>query len=338
MSSLFKRNNWTLQYTNNDRSPKKKQFSLGTTSKEIAQRLKAELDDLYFRGLFDPWTDDFREVLERRKRPGKPQKLVDVQDAKEKFVRSRQGLSEATIDKYEMVTRLFSEFVGGQLQSVDPEDVSAFLESRDLSLTSKHVYRRHLSVFFNWCADRDWIEDNPADAVSLQRKPDKKPKAFTQEEVEKLAEEATGELSSIIIVAAYTGLRLSKVTGLTWEDVDLERKEVSVSRTKSGKDRTVPLPERAVEEFQEMSGDGEVFSLRRFQASQDFLEVRREVFPKKKDHSFHSLRHSYCTWLAEASVPIHTIKRLAGHQSIETTMRYIHGLRGGQEYVDDALN
>lgn len=83
--------------------------------------------------------------------------------------------------------------------------------------------------------------------------------------------------------------------------------------------------------------EGSDFDSRRFEARQDVLEVRREVFPGKEVHSFHSLRHSYCTWLAEAGTPVHLIKRLAGHQSIETTMQYIHNLSGGHDHVDEAF-
>ena len=39
---------------------------------------------------------------------------------------------------------------------------------------------------------------------------------------------------------------------------------------------------------------------------------------------WHALRHSFCTNLAAAGVPVHQVKRLAGHKSIETTMRYMH--------------
>ena len=78
MSSLFKRSSWTLQYSNENRTPSKRQFSLGTKSKSVAERLQAELDDLYLRGLFDPWTDDFREALENQKRPGKPQQTIGL--------------------------------------------------------------------------------------------------------------------------------------------------------------------------------------------------------------------------------------------------------------------
>ena len=37
---------------------------------------------------------------------------------------------------------------------------------------------------------------------------------------------------------------------------------------------------------------------------------------------FHTLRHSYATWLAEAGVPIRSIMALCGHKRIETTLRY----------------
>lgn len=336
MSSLFKRSSWTLQYSDENRTPSKRQFSLGTKSKETAERLKAELDDLYLRGLFDPWTDNFREALEKQKRPGKPQQTIGLVEAKEKFVASRRGLSGRTVEKYEMVTRLFAEHVGeARILDIGPKHVSEFLEARDLSLTSKHVYRRHLSVFFNWCADQGWLSANPADQVNLERKPEKKPKAFTKEEVDALIKEADGELATIILLASSTGIRLGKLVSLQWGDVRLDEREAHVQNTKGGKERTVPLPERATETLRELPGEeGTIFTTRRFEASQRFLEVRREVFPGKDDHSFHSLRHSYCTWLAESSTPIHTIKRLAGHESIETTMQYIHNLSGGHEHVD----
>jgi len=39
---------------------------------------------------------------------------------------------------------------------------------------------------------------------------------------------------------------------------------------------------------------------------------------------FHILRHTFCSRLAARNVPMLTIKELAGHASIETTMRYMH--------------
>ena len=52
-----------------------------------------------------------------------------------------------------------------------------------------------------------------------------------------------------------------------------------------------------------------------------FKKVNR-LLPKDECYVFHTLRHSYATWLAEAGVPIRTIMSLCGHKNIDTTLRY----------------
>mgnify|MGYP006426804351 CR=1 FL=1 len=344
MSSLFKRSKWTLQYHDDDRSPSKKQFSLRTTNKRTATKLKAELDDLYQRGLFDPWTDDFRDRLEELKRPDKPKGQTSLLEAKQAFIESRQGLADRTVGQYELVTRLFTTYAGeAAIAAITPADVQAFLQSGDLSLTTKHSYQRHLSVFFRWCQDQSWISENPASKVRLQRKPDKRPKAFTREEVSKLVEKASGYLKPLIVLATRTGLRRSELSRLQWEDVDLIQKRLHVTgQTKSGKERTVPLPADAINALGSLNERrGYVFHLKYHNVrihpdtfTHDFTDHRREVLPDHTSYSFHCLRHTFCTWLAEAGVPIHTIKELAGHSSIQTTMQYVHALTDGKEHVE----
>ena len=52
-----------------------------------------------------------------------------------------------------------------------------------------------------------------------------------------------------------------------------------------------------------------------------FKKVNR-LIPKEDSYVFHTLRHSYATWLAEAGVPIRNIMALCGHKRIDTTLRY----------------
>jgi integrase len=52
------------------------------------------------------------------------------------------------------------------------------------------------------------------------------------------------------------------------------------------------------------------------------------------DVTWHPLRHTFCTRLAMLGVPVVTIKELAGHASITTTMRYMHVVKGA---ADDAI-
>lgn len=45
---------------------------------------------------------------------------------------------------------------------------------------------------------------------------------------------------------------------------------------------------------------------------------------KIDDYTWHCNRHTFCSWLAMAGVPMKAIQELAGHQSIATTARYMH--------------
>jgi integrase len=52
-----------------------------------------------------------------------------------------------------------------------------------------------------------------------------------------------------------------------------------------------------------------------------FRKVNK-LIPKDENYVFHTLRHSFATWHAEAGTPIRTLMALMGHKRIETTLRY----------------
>ena len=53
--------------------------------------------------------------------------------------------------------------------------------------------------------------------------------------------------------------------------------------------------------------------------------------------SFHSLRHTYISWMIMAGVPVPVVQKLAGHADLKTTMGYVHlapdSLRGAVQRV-----
>jgi integrase len=67
------------------------------------------------------------------------------------------------------------------------------------------------------------------------------------------------------------------------------------------------------------------------------MDLDRKVLPEKKGYSLQSLRQMFCTRLAEAGVPVHVIKGLAGHASIDTTMRYVHSISDARGHVEGAF-
>ena len=59
--------------------------------------------------------------------------------------------------------------------------------------------------------------------------------------------------------------------------------------------------------------------------------------PPEKRVSFHTLRHAFCSWLAQEGVPLRVIKELAGHKTIQTTMRYAHLLPDVRKKAVEAM-
>ena len=49
----------------------------------------------------------------------------------------------------------------------------------------------------------------------------------------------------------------------------------------------------------------------------------------------HDLRHTGLTWMADAGVPVHVLRKIAGHGSLSTTQRYLHP---DQRSITDAGN
>jgi len=89
------------------------------------------------------------------------------------------------------------------------------------------------------------IPYNPADAVEAPRRKRKEPRAYTEEEVNRLLAAAEGtRLYAPIALAAYTDMRLGEVLGLRWEDVDFEDATIFVRRAlKRSKERGLVLEE-----------------------------------------------------------------------------------------------
>ncbi|GAA0902350.1 hypothetical protein GCM10009557_78350 [Virgisporangium ochraceum] len=52
----------------------------------------------------------------------------------------------------------------------------------------------------------------------------------------------------------------------------------------------------------------------------------------------HDLRHTGLTWLADAGVPVHVLRKIAGHGSLSTTQRYLHPDRRSIEAAGEALS
>ena len=141
------------------------------------------------------------------------------------------------------------------------------------------------------------------------------------------------DLGDIIITAGYTGMRKGELLKLKCRDIDFRLGVIHVGglpdvKTKASNYRSVPIHDRIADMLVKRIADHaphkHVFGsdwtnpdqlLRAFRKVRDFCG-------HSQAYCFHTLRHSYGTWLAEADVPLLTIRDLMGHKRIETTMLY----------------
>jgi len=140
-----------------------------------------------------------------------------------------------------------------------------------------------------------------------------------------------------------TGLRESNVTGLLWEQLDMQRQcaWVHADQAKAKKAIAVPLNNAAINIVREQIGKnnthvftykGKPVSRANNHAWQKAL-VRADI----KDFRWHDLRHTWASWHIQNGTPIHVLQELGGWADLSMVLRYAH-LSGEhlREYVNNA--
>ncbi len=182
-------------------------------------------------------------------------------------------------------------------------------------------------------------------------KPLQLPKVLGEHELERLFRAVSNLKHKAILLTAFScGLQVSEVVRLKLSDIDSDRMQVLIQRSKGKKDRYVtlspilldilrqylklqnPRPKVYLFEGQRV---GEAYSLR---SAQVIFQRALKAASIHKDVSFHSLHHRYATHLLEKGVDIRYIKELLGHFDIKTTERYLHVAREKLIHIKSPLD
>ena len=105
-----------------------------------------------------------------------------------------------------------------------------------LSATSTNMMLSILNLAFEYACDMEYIEENPCLRVRRMKAETKRVEAFTVEEQRALESEISrfdDRRLHGILLCLYTGLRIGELLGLTWNDVDLDRGVIKITKTVS---------------------------------------------------------------------------------------------------------
>jgi integrase len=126
---------------------------------------------------------------------------------------------------------------------------------------------------------------------------------------------------------------MSEQYGLRWSQVDFERRQIHLPKTKNGHPRTIPLNAAALGALRGLMKSAKpratdpVFPSSRSGGS---LQGSRGWFPTALEeaqianYSWHSNRHTFASRLVMAGVDLRTVAELLGHRTLQMVMRYSH--------------
>lgn len=243
-----------------------------------------------------------------------------------------------TTEQFSSILKEFSEFYQNpQLAEIDSKMIDKYLQNKaKVSLYTAQKHLAYLRSAFNKAQNDKYILSNPFNSVSNFKIPEKQP-LFIDEasfySLLRVIEEK--DFRDIIIFAVKTGLRQMELITLTWNQINFRDKYLILDNlshtTKSKKIRTIPLSIEALQILTEREINKtceNVFTYNNQIFNPEFLRKRFKKYVKKAELNpklkFHSLRHTFASWLVQKGVSIYQVSKLLGHANVETTEIYSH--------------
>ena len=233
------------------------------------------------------------------------------------------------------INRYFGELL---LPEVTPKRIEAYIAKRKADGVSDITIHHELNLLrhaFNLAFKRwDLINKNPFDKVTLPSGENPRIRYLKPDEETRLFKELEDRpmLRSVVIIAQETGLRLTNICELTWDQADLFKRALEIEHTKTGRPVWIPMTDNVYQELVKLNKVRDLASNRVFWIDGKpitrgwiGLAFRRLVKRAKVENfRFHDLRHDFCSRLVQAGQPLHVVAELAGHSKITTTQRYAH--------------
>lgn len=199
-------------------------------------------------------------------------------------------------------------------------------------------YLSSLSALFETAIKEwHWIEKNP---VRMIRKPtvsNSRTRFLSEEEGQSLISSCKKSknpyLYPVVVLALCTGMRKGEILWLKWKDIDFEKKLIVLEKTKNGKVRYVPMVSSAFQVLKSLFRKETLVepSYHVFPSlnPKRYLDIRTAwYFALKraniKEFTFHSLRHSCASFLAQSGANQRDIAAILGHSDLRMTFRYSH--------------
>jgi site-specific recombinase XerD len=248
-------------------------------------------------------------------------------------------MKPSAAQRYKVSARpLLKHFEDMYLDQVNKTTLAEFVRTRRRDGASTATVRRDLGCLSSAlsCAMRwDWIDQNIVKAMDKRGLKESQPRVrwLRQREYQTIMDVATtARQRTMIVLLVETGMRLGEMLGLDRRhDIDLERKEIYLTRTKTNAPRVIPLSRKAAAQLRahptRMGCDWLFYTDegKRLAVTAVSAELKRTIRRAKvKDFRPHDFRHTFASWYLQNGGRLEQLQQILGHKRIEQTMKYAH--------------
>ncbi|NLI99416.1 site-specific integrase [bacterium] len=242
------------------------------------------------------------------------------------------------------LNQILPAFGDMKLSEITTRDIEQFQTQRSLKVAPATANRDMETIkhMMNKAVDWNYIKANPARQIKRLRTPPPPTRFLSCEERDRLLFECSANpmLWAIVFTALETGMRRGELMGLTWKDINFERRSILLMRTKNNEQRMIPISDKLLPVLERLNIERKGQTVFRKPDGRPYGNWRKafETACNRAgvvDFRFHDLRHTFASYLVMAGVDIRTVQELLGHKDIKMTLRYSHLSR---PHLLDAVN
>ena len=266
----------------------------------------------------------------------------------ENYLHLRPDLKGRENDIYRFKKYLELDFADISPEAVTHGDVERFrhnLQNKHLKpATVRHILEllRRLSNFAvkkNYCSGLSF-------KIEMPKVENQKTETLTHDQLHKLIraldEDPDLQVSNLVRMVLYTGMRRGELFELCWSDIDFYNKIITVRSAKNGQHPTIPLNEMAekvLAEHAHFEGSSKFTfpgrgGTKRTECKRSLLRIRKKAGLPDDFRLLQGLRHVYATMLVSSGkVDLETLQSLLTQKSSLMTQRYAHLLDQAEDFT-----
>ena len=245
------------------------------------------------------------------------------------------------------IAERFGHLPLSKITPMDLEELKTQLLQKLAPQTVTHILGLIRQVYNKSLDWEIWQGTPPTSKLKMPKKDNQRVRYLSRDEAEELLNElrprstetgltGSDQTHNMAMLSLHTGMRFAEIAKLRGENINITSGQIRIAESKNFQGRTIFLTKQCKEMFSTLTlKAGElVFPGRKgktmerisraFPRAVERLGFNEGITATRDKVVFHTLRHTFASWLAIDGTPLYVISQLLGHRSLEMTQRYAH--------------